>query len=709
MSVKLARAHLASWDKGVITGAKGDMLPPNASPFGKNAQLDYIASGALVRRRKGATTVSAAPLSGEPEILGIFPYYYGAQQTLVVADDGTLNSINVTTGAWTVLATPFTAGTYYPDCAVANSMAVIVNGQENKKVVGTAVSGFGISAPSAPTVVDSGVAGNPNGTYEFALVATNGTTGSESALGTIASVAVVNTKITVSWTFPTDPQVTKVKVAVRKDTLSPNFFFIPDSGISVTPLPTGGYPSTTVSISFNATDGEMGLMALLAPTATENLVAPTFQCVEYHKGRIFGANGADLYWSKLDNLEGFEGTANETVGKGDGDTIVGLQTRREGLVIWKHRSIWLLEGDGPNDFTLTQIAEGTGLVSVRAQVTLDNTTYWWCPASGPRRWGQEGFEKLAIPGLLPTVQTLLATTEMESTCVGLDTLQQHLLFAVPGQSQERNTLILPYSLSLNVWMSEYWDPFEVAAIGLIPNQGGIDTLYMGGYLGDLYQWALGESDGIGTGLKEGTLLASAGVGSTTLTLTTGYEALPSRLAGRVVIFEDPATYSTMRFVIGASSATSVTLRGTDSTTLAMDTTWTWTLGGPDFVWDTKDLVHDAPFERKRYTFVNIFFESVVGTFTLQTTVYLNHTINPPHSTVLGSFSGAGASPWDVALFDTYLWGPTERPMRRFRVSQVGNAIRVRVRNHQPDVAFLLRAIQVDAEILTEKGVTTDES
>lgn len=84
---------LQSFFAGVITGIKPDLLPPFASPSGQNAVIDRIAEQqGRVRRRKGAVARTCSPISGEPEILGIF-HYPGeeGEQILVIGNDGSLN------------------------------------------------------------------------------------------------------------------------------------------------------------------------------------------------------------------------------------------------------------------------------------------------------------------------------------------------------------------------------------------------------------------------------------------------------------------------------------------------------------------------------------------------------------------------------------------------------------------------------------------
>ena len=84
---------LQSFFAGVITGIKPDLLPEFASPSGQNAVIDRIAEKqGRVRRRKGAVPRTCAPITGSPEVLGIFHYPANEKdQILVIAADGTLN------------------------------------------------------------------------------------------------------------------------------------------------------------------------------------------------------------------------------------------------------------------------------------------------------------------------------------------------------------------------------------------------------------------------------------------------------------------------------------------------------------------------------------------------------------------------------------------------------------------------------------------
>jgi hypothetical protein len=285
-------------------------------------------------------------------------------------------------------------------------------------------------------------------------------------------------------------------------------------------------------VQFDATDTELLDLVLVAPDIVENTKAPVLAAIEAHKYRLFGVVAGDrqkLIYSKLDEVESFHPDNYEYVGKGDGDPIVALQSRREGLLILKLRSIWLLEGDSPADWSLVRISEGVGCVSVRAIQTFNNVSYWWCPAQGPIRWAGDGpVESLANPALLPTVQDVLATTDTSPANVVIDTFQQHVLFVIPGALQTKNTLIIPYLITNSAWMSEFWDPFDISAAATIPVTGGPDIVYLGGYYGDIFRWWEGENDGIGVGLKSGTVPVAGGTtGDTGITLTTAPYPMPA--------------------------------------------------------------------------------------------------------------------------------------------------------------------------------------
>lgn len=89
----MAKEKLQSFFGGVMTGIKPDLLPPFASPNGQNAVIDRIAEQqGRVRRRKGAVARTCGPMTGSPQVLGIFYYPSSdAERILVIGDDGSLN------------------------------------------------------------------------------------------------------------------------------------------------------------------------------------------------------------------------------------------------------------------------------------------------------------------------------------------------------------------------------------------------------------------------------------------------------------------------------------------------------------------------------------------------------------------------------------------------------------------------------------------
>src|SRR3990167_4372173 len=248
---------LENWADGVNTSAASDMVPPTASPRGYNSALTLIGAGrAAVTKRRGCSVMNATALTGTPAILGQFMYRRLAsgvftQYHLLIGDSGRFEWMNTSGTLTTIGASTFSSGTYYPDFAVANNLAFIVNGQDAKKFNGTAAQTFGIVEPStAPTLADNGGAGSHNGTYEAKVTFYNSATGHESSAGaTSGTVTVTNKKI--DWTaIPTsaDSQVDSRRLYLRNTATQANFYRVTTISDNSTTTYTSNVADTSLTV-----------------------------------------------------------------------------------------------------------------------------------------------------------------------------------------------------------------------------------------------------------------------------------------------------------------------------------------------------------------------------------------------------------------------------------------------------------------------------
>ncbi len=100
--------------------------------------------------------------------------------------------------------------------------------------------------------------------------------------------------------------------------------------------------------------------------------------IEVHKRRVFIANtsagNSRLHFSALDNPEDWT-TANDAgfidISKADGDTITGLASLGQVLLIFKKQSVWALYGNSPSNFSIAQISPSVGCVNPKTIVKCD--------------------------------------------------------------------------------------------------------------------------------------------------------------------------------------------------------------------------------------------------------------------------------------------------------------------------------------------------
>ena len=174
------RETFKSWPRGVVSAGRPDRVHYESASNGTNAALVHITGSpvsAVPQKRLGCSIQTAAGITSNPEILGLswFRRRSGASYTdysLAVSDDGRLDKLS--SGSWTAAdsgtAAPFTSGSEkLPSMETMNNLWFVTNGTNQKKFDGTNVLNFGITRPSAPTEAVTGVAGDPNGTYQFKL------------------------------------------------------------------------------------------------------------------------------------------------------------------------------------------------------------------------------------------------------------------------------------------------------------------------------------------------------------------------------------------------------------------------------------------------------------------------------------------------------------------------------------------------------------
>lgn len=698
-----------NWSSGVITNARPDVLPEGSYLGAQNMQMRNLGGGtAILGTRPGlimhnSTKISAHTVLGQREYRryasSAFTGYHlavtAAGKLKVIASNGAVSDADA--GA----ATPFTAGEHYPDFAVANNLIFIVNGKENKKFNGTNVQAVGGADPSAPTVADNGAAGNPDGTYDFAISFYNSATGYETSRSAYNSVTVVTNKIDVSWSAPADAQFDYVRVHIRKGTLSGSFFRMTTGSTPAPNATHGGFAVATTATVVDITDAQINALVNVSPNTTENDPPPVLDRICFHQGRLFGVDPTDpstLLFSKLTSQEAFDPNNTIPVNVDDGDRITALVSSNESqLLVFKRNAIYALRGTFP-DWDIETVSGSVGCTSHMSTLTHDKITYFWS-LFGPAATDGVEVQLLAQPNIANTVDKDAVEFDLlNKVAVGFDAQQLRILWSIPPNGGARNKNFLPYSIRIGAFESELWQMIDCASMTNVLDANEVPRLFLGDYNGRLFKLDHATfNDGVATGTRTGTPTAAT---STTLTdsgatfFTTG-----DGLAQLYVVIED-STGAAQRKRIASNTGTVLTLDTGEAFDPVPDNHFTYYIGtiSPVFNFGWKDG-NGTPMWKKQLEYLTL---DVVPP---ETEVELIATVTTDITTVdLNLETTISGSEWDSALWDVGVWaGPLPIQHLRRRIGTVGRTFLVTVRSNTVDAPFAVARVGVRSKVLTERG------
>lgn len=702
-----------NWPGGVVTTMRADALPPTASPRGRNSLLSFQAGGqAIVTKRPGFEVMNPTPVSGNGAVIGQMEYTHHVAGVVVkthvlVTNDGKLSQLSGETVSALDAGepSPFTAGDLYPQFAVFNDLLFITNGTDQFKVNNDTVQELGIVRPAAPTVADSGVAGTPSGTYDFAISYFNSTTGHESSRSDYNSVAVVGKKINVSWAAPTDAQVDFVFVHVRKTSLNSEFFRLI---VGVTPgvdATYGGFAVATTSTVVNVSDAQITALTILSPDTAENEPPPDgLLSFAVHKSRLFALDQNNLYYSKVSLPEAFDPDAFEPVNPQDGQQNVAIGSFFKQLVIFKTGSIHILSGEDPNSWILDEYEPKIGCLSASSIRYHRGYLYWWSHL-GPVRWdGSNAPELIGQDLIAPAVtREVLNYARADQIVTEVDEHLDTVLFAVPESGEERNTLILPFSAKGSVWHSDGWNPFDVASMTVVRDSLDRPYVVIGNYSGRLYRFGTKYTDGARVdngGTTQFTVSGTLTAGSATTVTDSGatFDTTGSGLKD-LYLYLVSASGAVQRRRIASNTGTTITPVSAWEAT--PDMTYGYAIGAAHFEWDTRWELNEAPFHKKRglKLFSHVLSDS--GSARIQVDIFRNYDAYTSIKNFTIAASGVGGI-FDVSLFDEAIFGEVEITYSRRRVGKTFQVHRERYSNVETNVQVGLYRSAMSVNLLSEK-------
>ena len=673
------------WKSGVLPATDATLLPPDASPRGRNSALAFPNAGQpYVEKRKGLHLHTITPLTSSPAIIAQYDYHRASDDTqyhLLVGGDATLwrlNSDDTTTQITGVLTVAD-----IPDFETADDYGFVVNGTDAKKLDGTTPYTFGIVRPSVGSATASiGGAGGLSGTYEVRFSFGNSSSGHESsssdsltATGTSGGLQVFN--------IPTssDAQVDTVYVNLRNVNTMGGFFRA------------GSVTEGTTVAQFVITEDDL---IIAAPDTTENDPPPSgAKYIAYHLGRLFVATDDALFWSKVGDVESFDPDATDPVQPGDGQRLTGLHSDHEVLLIHKSDRTYGLYGVDPNTWEIRLIDADVGNGSHRTTVSAEGWTWWWS-RHGLVRWNGSTMDRIGMR-TLGDPDRYVNYEVIEKASAGYDENEGRLVVAVPSTTQAtRANLLLPWSTDLGILESDGWDPMDAASLGNIENADGIQRIWLGNYAGQAFHLWETDADGLPTGTTSTGTFTAATTTHTTITdtgatfTTTGGKLIERKVT---ILDSDGNLITTgLRPRITTNTATVLTLSAAVSG-LTVGSSYTYVVGGPNFQWDSAWKTSGADWLKKRYEYLFLLFKGPAYGVASRADVAFDYDdgFSYKESASIAATEGA----WDVDNWDDLLWDTQDLVQRRVRLGRVGFAARMRLRNanaYQP-VAVVKMGLQ----------------
>lgn len=692
------------WSKGaVVADSTADKVPLDAATRAKNTAF---LKGGFPAKRKGVSRLTASSQSGKNPILKL-----GNALSVNWLIDSAGRWSKYSGGAFSAIdagnPTPFTAGVKTYSVAAAKNLLFAVNGTDAKKTDGTTVSAFGIATPSNP-VTAVGAAGNPTGTYTIALTSYNENTGHESSLGSGSAITVAGTKIHTTWSFPADPQVTKVRVHIFKQGLTNQFYRLGSTNVAPAPDPTtGGYSSGTTAIDINVTDADINNLIVRSPTfnASNNPPPTGLKYIAFHNGRMFGTDGTYLYYSQLDDPESWDPQRYEVVNTKDGQQIKAFISLADyQMLILKENSSYILVGpNDPNQWDIQPLDPTIGISGVNTLAATEGNVWWEAQQGWMRlQYSNSGSVGRPIRVDAPNISDRLESVNenlLSGAVSAYDTIHQRLFLGVPdANSAARNTEILPFNTKLGVF-EDLWDPMDVSAMGVFVEQN-VPYVVIGGYQGRLFKvWDTPYVDGVR--ITDGvsvTFTLEGTVGSATATTLTDpgatFDTAGDGLIEIPVMAVSP-TGVTSRNIINSNTSTVLTLK--DNWPVQPDNTWKYYIGNPWFEFDTAHVsptpIPGEPGSSfRQHTFKQLGIRAVSETtanLDVYTIIDQDYTVFPTHNLFQASSGGAR---FDLDMWDVGRFGSGAVATDNQTLGTRGRTCGIRVQSRHPGESVLLLSL-----------------
>jgi hypothetical protein len=322
-----------AFDGGLNNKYEPNIIDNNESPDCANVEFDDL--GAVATR--GGTAKLNTTSVGSFSCDGLFTTRFNdGSETMVAWFGGTMYTLGGTSTFTTAgsAQSVYTAGTRV-NYAMYQNLAFFGNGQQPYKYNGAEFTRHGVDAPNSTPTVNTSSAGTLADTYKYKITYVNsfvvqGDLSSNTTAITLASERVNLTSLPIApASFGVEAR--RIYRTAGLSTAASSSYFL------VTEIE----DNTTTSYEDNKDDAELGVAA-----PTDNGVPPDWHLIHSFQERLFfvdqAVNPQYLWYSDLGEPFTVASTNFIKISDGDGESIRGISSHANTLVIYKDASIWLI-------------------------------------------------------------------------------------------------------------------------------------------------------------------------------------------------------------------------------------------------------------------------------------------------------------------------------------------------------------------------------
>lgn len=379
----------SSFQNGVVLSLPPDEIPDTALSRAYNTFILPQAGGGYgIGPRHGLTYAGSHSSGGSVYGLAVYRYTSTANMAeyiIAVNNSGAvssagISSVNIAATSVSVSGTNFAF-------AQAKNVMYGCSGSSNFVVYRTAGSAtmkcypWGLTEPVTGTFTNVTTSGaSQSGTYNFKYTWYSSDLDAESSPFTANFNSAVTGFDAIKFDLTTTnypPNTTHWHIYVRRQESMTDYYRDADMRVPIA--------TTSTTMSFSET--RLTSMLLRAPSTDENDPPPTglIHCC-WHLSRMFATDGTYLYYSKINNPNGFDPADYESVNTLDGQKITHLMSYDEtNLVIFKERSVYVLNGTGPTNWQIEHVPTSYGAIAPNAACLANNVVFMWS-AQGPVKW-----------------------------------------------------------------------------------------------------------------------------------------------------------------------------------------------------------------------------------------------------------------------------------------------------------------------------------